>query len=195
MTMRLASRVIVLMSVLVAGCSSPPPQPPPPEPPPPRVQLTERDVCESLGDLLTEQLSAINVKSGNEEEDAFYDEPVVYSVCPVTSSVDDSIYGSSSIREVGNDPNPNGVLKPRDIEATVDGETVWFFDERTIDRLSPVASVKIATKIDGWFGELELYPRKIPTAEGFLEVTEADREVVSRYLIETVRKVAETNAK
>lgn len=194
MKIRLAPGVIALLSVLVAGCSSSPPPPPPPEPPEPspRVQLTDRDVCESLEDLLTQQLGAVNIKSKNEDD--FYDEPVVYPVCPLRSSMEEySPYGILSIQEVGNDGNPNGAVKPRGIEAIVDGETVWFFDERAIKPLLPVASVEFATIVDGWFGELEINPKIIPTADGFLEFTEADREVVSRYLVETVRKAAATN--
>lgn len=196
MKMHLASGAVVFLSVLLAGClSSPPPSPrPTPPEPPPRVQLTGRDICQSLEGLLTEQLGAINFKAGPEPEfDDFYDEPVVYALCPVTSTMEDSNFGNLSIREIkGGDTLDT--LEPRDIGTIVDGETAWYFDERTVNPSFPLASVKVATMVDGWFGKLEIYPRIIPTAEGFLEFNEADREVVSRYLIETVRKAAATNA-
>lgn len=186
--------VVAILSSLAAGCvSAPPASEQPPEPPP--VRITHRDLCDSLKELFDDQLGAIDVASQPTTREATLDDPIsINSWCEVVSGAAKEFSGLVRVRYAPSDPNPIGVLKHKYVETVVDGESVWVFDKRK-DPKYAMSSVEIATTIGGWFGMFRIDPATTRTAEGQSSFTEADQEVASRFLIDTLRKTDESQMK
>ena len=97
------------------------------------------------------------------------------------------------IRSTSRDSNPLGPAKAKYIETVVNNQTVWVYDTRG-DVSPEIASVELATTIDGWFGELRIDLGRTRTAEGPLAFSELDRENASRSLIDIVGRTAQSQS-